>query len=103
MATSIFGKTRAVPLAQSDRELLERACHRLEAICKAKELPDVRLFAEDKPEEGIVLPESAVHLLSRVLTALAAGHAVTIFHQGAELTTQEAADLLNVSRPFLVK
>jgi len=49
------------------------------------------------------LPRSAALLLARMVHELAQGHAVTIVPVTAELTTQQAADLLNVSRPFLVK
>jgi excisionase family DNA binding protein len=53
--------------------------------------------------EVVELPSAAVALIGRVLAALAAGHAVAVIPIHAELTTQEAADLLGVSRPFLVK
>ncbi len=39
----------------------------------------------------------------RVLEAMANGRGVTVIADGAELTTVQAADVLNVSRPFLIK
>ena len=57
---------------------------------------------ESAPDEPLVLPAAAVRLLGALLTELAKGNAVTLMPHHAELTTQEAANLLNVSRPFLV-
>jgi excisionase family DNA binding protein len=50
----------------------------------------------------VELPTSVREVLVRVVRELAEGNAVTVLPVHAELTTQEAADLLNVSRPYLI-
>ena len=49
------------------------------------------------------IPTTALRLLLDVLTEIGQGNAVSIIPIHAELTSQEAADVLNVSRPFLVQ
>jgi len=54
-------------------------------------------------EQAIELPAGAVALLVDILDTMAAGRGITLISENVELTTVQAADVLNVSRPFLIK
>lgn len=49
------------------------------------------------------VPSEIYDVLREVVSALRTGQAITVAHHHAELTTQEAADLLGISRPTLIK
>ena len=53
--------------------------------------------------ETIALPESVFYMLERVAEVLARGDSITVVPVGREVTTQQAANLLNVSRQYLVR
>lgn len=75
-----------------------------------------RLFAPDKKKaqeasqalrqlqtiKNLDLPEDALFVLEQVLTALSQGYGISIIPERAELTTVQAANILNVSRPYLI-
>ena len=58
---------------------------------------------KDGQESELQIPLSALIMLKRILAEMAEGNIVTLLPIHAQLTTQEAADLLGVSRPFLTK
>lgn len=62
----------------------------------------VQLVAQETDAEQLTLPRSVIEVMAGILAHMAAGQSVSVVPHHAELTTQQAADLLNVSRPFLV-
>ena len=63
----------------------------------------IQLLDNDKEAETVTVPTSALRLFLYLLTEMSQGNAVTLIPTHAEMTSQQAADLLNVSRPYLVK
>ena len=63
----------------------------------------IELIDETQQREVVELPTFVLRLLGEILSELALGNAVRVVPIHAELTTQEGADMLNVSRPHLVK
>lgn len=88
--------------SREDVEMARSSGQRLAPLARRGRSLTVRV-RDAGHEETIELPAGAVKLLQAVLEDMASGHAVTIVPQNAELTTQQAAEFLNVSRPFLIQ
>lgn len=73
------------------------------ALARVDGTRPVRLQVEDDEAASFTLPTGVFGTLIRMLAEIGNGNAVTVVPVLAELTTTQAADLLNVSRPHLIK
>ena len=92
-------------LPSAEEAALAKLCSQeLAAILETRQEVQT-LSVQDKSGEvhSVNMPVSALRLLVDVLTELGEGNTVKLVPIHTELTTQEAADLLNVSRPTLIK
>lgn len=100
MGTALIG-TPADLVSDDDRDVARNASRALARLAGNRSV-HVEARSDHCDSQSFVLPASAVRLLTDMLTHLANGHAVAVIPEDAELTTQQAADMLNVSRPFLI-
>lgn len=102
MAALLYENEPIIP-KEHDIALASQSSKELAALFPKKEKDFHMLVKVNNHETQITFPFSAIKLLLQILTQMAEGNAVTLIPIHAELTTQEAANLLNVSRPFLIK
>ena len=88
------------PFTAQERLIAEQSYKMLYDHDHDKKISGLRIITDNQKE--VKIPSKALGLLMDILEEMAAGHPVTITTVHTELTTQEAADLLNVSRPYLV-
>lgn len=63
----------------------------------------LKITGENGESEDVILPGHIVAILLKISTEMSQGKAISLTPINAELTTQEAANMMNVSRPHLVK
>jgi excisionase family DNA binding protein len=86
-----------------DTEVAGRAARRISDYLSSHPGEDlIEALGEVGAEDALVIPRPTVVMLAQVLSLLESGHGVQIIPKDAELTTQQAADVLNVSRPYLI-
>lgn len=103
MTLSAYQNIRPIPTTEHDATLAQVSSRTLASyIQNQKAYRTIRLVQDEKMGETVTIPEVAFRLLIDILAQMAQGNAVTLIPIHAELTTQEAADILNVSRPYLV-
>lgn len=103
VARNMAQGTLAPTLPSEAEAIIARESSRVLAS-HAQNAEPLRLRMVDGPgRQTVKIPASAVQMLIHILEEMARGNAVTLIPVRTELTTQEAADMLNISRPSLIQ
>jgi len=97
----VLNQSPYIPTAEETQ--ISKESSRILAAHISHDSPRLKIVEADGSEKTATIPAVAYRLLVDILTQMSQGNAVTVIPIHAELTTQEAADLINVSRPFLIK
>jgi len=91
------------PATQRDRELARAAQQCIVRALDHSRVTSIRVHTEDGDGPSIEVPPQALKLFGHLLGAMSKGRAVSIVPAEREFSTAEAANYLNVSRPFVIK
>lgn len=87
--------------SKADAALAEKSSRALATYIRSTRRHSI-VIREGKRQETIEIPDQALRLLVEILTEMGEGNAVKLVPIHHELSTQEGADLLNVSRPYFI-
>jgi len=91
--------------SKSDQRIASDSISRLKRVVKPineRSKSGIKITIEET-EEVITIPEKAFSMLISIVSSMSEGKSVVLTPTNSELTTQQASDRLNISRPHLVK
>ncbi len=91
------------PMTEHEQEMARVAQRCIMESLDRSKAAEIVLTSEDGELPAVSLPPNSLRLIAQLLGALSEGQTVTVVPAERELSTLEAAHLLNVSRPFLIK
>jgi len=103
--TTLQKKRRvATPLASKDEMELARVAQRciVEALDRSRAV-SIKLECDNGDVPPIELPPASLRLIGQLLGLMSEGKPFALIPEKQELSTVEAANFLNVSRPFVIK
>ena len=95
-----------VDLSDQDAELLSQASRLMSEALDRSQARRIALVEENADGSDVArleVPPATLRLLSRVLALMARQQAFVLYPESSELTTKQAAEMLGVSRPFLIR
>ena len=90
-------------LASKDRALAAAARRCVSEALDRPHAQSLQLVSHDKSVPAVELPPAVLQLIGQVLGVMSEGKAFSLIPANQEFTTVEAANFLNVSRPFVIK
>src|SRR5262245_17861418 len=87
--------------SEAEADIAKAAAEKLQSVAAAKQ--DISIVVREVPNLVVPLPARAVALILQLLIAMKDRTPFSVIPHEAVLTTQQAADYLNVSRPFLIR
>jgi excisionase family DNA binding protein len=95
-----------IDLSDDDAELLAQASRLMsEALDRpqARRIALVEEHADGSNSARLEVPPATLRLLSQILALMARQQTFVLYPESSELTTKQAAEVLGVSRPFLIR
>lgn len=102
MIDSLMNQFETLVPTDRDQLLAEASIRQLVMVPKDQTVALEFSFGAGK-HVSVDIPYAAFQMLRDILSHISHGNAVTVVPLHAELTTQQAAELLNVSRPYVIK
>jgi excisionase family DNA binding protein len=97
------GAVSAIAPGDVDRQVADRAARRVrDYLARHPQDGPISVHVETGDDDALIVPRPVAVMLAQVLQLLASGQGVQIMPERAMLTTQQAADMINVSRPYLI-
>lgn len=96
------GSISSIKPGDVDAEIACRTARRIRDYLASHMDEDPINILVEAGDEVLVVPRAGAALLAQVMDTLARGQGVAVIPSEAQLTTQQAAEMLNVSRPYLI-
>ena len=105
MTTLLTGLIQPISIPEPELGLARSSSESLAPLLAGTAAPVTLRFADPRSGEEVeaTLPAAALRVLAAALAQMAEGHPVTLVPLQVELSTQQAAELMGVSRPYFVK
>jgi excisionase family DNA binding protein len=86
-----------------DAEIAGRTARRIrDYLANHPDQDPLEIHVEGDDSEVLVIPRAGAAMLAQAFSVIESGGGVALVRSDAQLTTQQAADMLNVSRPYLI-